>query len=181
MTTGSARHTQEIDTARVSVALFTERGLADGPASTLFEGTSIGIVCFVPGEAPRTLDVVAADEILETFRALLTRSQGPVESPALHVTPTAGSSDRNGQPCDVVLFDDQDQNGRLDSGESYISAWTGGRNSYRLLYVNDPGPDRPGAGRGWNVVEGGFPHTYDPDIGNRRILIDPVIRAVSAR
>ena len=181
LSAGPAYLAQDAGSAKVAVTLLTERTLTDNPVSSLIEATSIGIICLSSGRPPATLAVVPADEIVEPFKEALVRNVSPIESPTLTITLPAGSDDIAGHPCDVVLFDDGDRNGRFDLGERYISAWTGGRSGYRVVYLAEPGPDHPGAEPGWNLIQGGFPLTYHPDLDDVRVVIYPVVEPIRAR
>ena len=59
-----------------------------------------------------------------------------------------------------------------------MSAWHGGRGSYRLVHIGAPDASRPGAQPGWNLEEGGVPPVYHTDFAAVTVFIDPVIRAI---
>ena len=168
----------QVGAQSIVVGLATER--ADNPLSSVIPANMVGVVCFVADQPGVTLTAVPGDKILEPFTELLAVGGSHVESPTLVVDlPTqSGVSDIDGQPCDIVLFDDANGNGRLDDRETYISAWNGGADSYRLVYLTAPASDRIGAGPGWNLVRGGFPVTYQSDLTKVIILVDPVVGPV---
>ena len=168
----------QVGSARLSVALYSEAIPPDGPRPMLIPGATLGVVYFLPPRPPVTLAAVSAEGIVGPFRDALTNSERPVESPAVRIVLPAGSAAIAGWLGDIVLFDDRNRNGQLETSESYASAWTGGTGGYRLVYVAEPRQDHPGAERGWNLMEGGFPATYHSDLIAVRVLIDPVVRPV---
>ena len=167
--------------ARLSVALYSEAIPPEGPRPMLIPGETLGVVYFRPPRPPVTLAAVSAAGIVGPFKDALTKSDRPVESPAVRIVLPAGSAAIDGWVGDIVLFDDRNRNGQLETSESYASAWTGGTGGYRLVFVADPSQDHPGAERGWNLMEGGVPATYHSDLLAVRVLITPVVRPVQGR
>ena len=166
----------QVGAQSIVVGLATER--AGDPLSSVIPANMVGIVCFVAHRAVVTLTAVAVDKILEPFTEQLALGGFHVESSTLVIDlPTqSGVTDIDGQPCDIVLFDDANGNGRLEDRETYMSAWNGGADSYRVMHLTEPTHDRIGAGPGWNLVRGGFPVTYQSDLTKVIVLIDPVPR-----
>lgn len=158
----------------ITVILSTNQMPTHPAASEVFPRGAIGIVCFPPEGAPTTVIAADARQLIERVdqaqREATPRPPSPSLILALPGSPPAPPS----HPCDVVLFDDENDNGRVDARERYVTAWSGGRQSYRLLYVTDP-TDHFGAKPGWNLIEGGFPTTVHPEFGDIRVPITPVL------
>ena len=116
----------QVGSARLSVALYSEAIPPDGPRPMLIPGETLGVVYFLPPRPPVTLAAVSAEGIVGPFKDALTKSARPVESPAVRIVLPAGSAAIDGWLGDIVLFDDRNRNGQLETSESYASAWTGG-------------------------------------------------------
>ena len=163
------------DAGNTAVEVLFRSSLAqsDGVTGTVFEGETLGLVCSV-AVAPTTLAAVSVTESLVRLREQLAAGDDPVETPAVALPLPERPDGGFGTPCDLLLFDDANQNDRFDRGEAYVSAWSGGRGSFRAVFFSDPDTGGPGATAGWNLLEGGGTPTYHPVAGTA-VPIDPVL------
>ncbi len=169
---------QEPPPGSIRVALGLERARTGDPGAHLVAGRTLGVVCF-EASPPRTVTVADAGAMVDAFRAGLATGELPfVTEPQRLTLPTVPA--RNGEACDITLFDDVDANGAWAPGESFYSAWSGGRGSYRLVAFLDPHPDLAGAQAGWNLVEGGHPPTYH-SVSAEVVVIEPIVEPIEGR
>ena len=165
------------------VALRTAQAGTSG--STLLAGDTFAIVR-VDTPEPRTLVALPADDAVREFRRAFTAGAAPAVSPTVEIPLPALASESeseaasilDGASLEVVLFQDLDGNGIWSQDEPFVSAWHGGRGSYRLVHIGAPDASRPGAQPGWNLEEGGVPPVYHTDLKGITVFIDPVMRAI---
>lgn len=166
--------------AAVRVALRADRVRTDNPAASLFTGTWLGVVC-LSQRPPTTLAAAAAAGLVDDFRAALATGDLPVQTLPQSLSLPDAADAPDGDPCDVVLFDDADGDGQWAPGEIYVTAWTGGPGGYRVVHLRAPGAAQPGAAPGWNLVEGGLEPAYRPDMANTVVTVNPLLEPVADR
>ena len=166
--------------AILRVALRSERGSSERPYSSIVSGDTIAVVHLRPGE-PTTLTAARAATIVEAFRQAWKGKTGPVVSPSIDLALPPPPSRLQCIPFDILFFHDLDRNLRWDDREPYMTAWSGGRGSYRLIYLAARGSETAGARPGWNLLEGGEPPSYHPDLDRFIVYIKPVIEAIERR
>ena len=153
---------------------------AESGASFARAGT-IAVVAGVGSAEPRTVVAVAAREALEALRAALARNPDADARTEVKIVLPAATADLLDIECDIVLFEDRDGDAAWDTGEPFVTAWTGGRGSYRLVGLDVPGPEAPGAAPGWNLIEGGLPRTYHADLNGTPVSLQALRISVPGR
>lgn len=121
-----------------------------------------------------TLAAVSAEAIVEEFRHALEKEARPAVSPIVDLLLPAPPPDQDGSNLDVLLFRDLNADGQWNAGESYVTAWHGGRGGYRVIYFRNPGDIPAGARHGWNIHEGGEPPTYHADLEDTLVYLHPM-------
>ena len=146
----------------------------DRNTQAVVRGDHLGVVCFAV-DPPATVAAVAAPALVDELRAALGAAGAPATTaPRSLPLPAAVDAAVSDTPCDVVLFDDADGDGGWSRGEGYVTAWSGGRGSVRLVH-------RTGGGGGWRLIEGGSPTVERPLPAGRTVAVDPVVEAIEAR
>ncbi len=115
---------------------------------------------------------------MDTFKRALGTADRPIVGDEVRLYVPLPSEDLVGAFLDVVFFADRNANGRLDEGESYASAWTGAKGTYRAVFLAAPRADLIGSGAGWNLCEGGEPVVCTPDLAAQVVIVNPVRVAV---
>jgi hypothetical protein len=138
-------------------------------------GDTIAIVRLTAAGARRTVAAVSAEAIVEEFRGVLEKETWPAVSAIVQLP--LPPPDEQGSDLDVLLFRDLNADGQWNAGETYVTAWHGGQGSYRVIYFSNPADLPVGAGRGWNIKEGGEPPTYHPDLEHTVLYLNPIVAA----
>ena len=154
----------------IQVALRVDQVRRDHLVGAVIAGDRLGVICFET-ISPVTLASTAVPGLLNELRATLIAGEAQAVTGAraidLPVAPPLGLAD---VPCDVVLFDDADGDGRWQRGESYVTAWNGDVDSVRLVHR--------GANGGWRLIRGGVPPSEDVVPSDLLVFIDPVVEPV---
>ena len=169
---------QEPDRALVSLRV--EQPHTDHPASFVLPVDTLGVVRGLGTDDTTTLASVSATAALAELRDALGRDARQAAGAPLELQLRA-ASEWSGVAWDIVAFGDDDADGAWSAGEPYVVAWTGGRGGYRLVYLSGPDAVHPGAGAGWNLLEGGQPRTYHPDVAEIVVPLNPVEEPVIGR
>ena len=167
-------------TARVRVELHVDQTRTDHPASFVLPVDTVAVVRGLGTDDAATLASVSATAALAELRDALGRDARPAASAPLEL-PLRTAAEWSGVAWDIVVFGDDDADGAWSAGEPYVAAWTGGRGAYRLVYLSEPDAQHPGAGIGWNLLEGGQPRTYHPDPAEIVISLNPIEEPVVGR
>ena len=158
----------------IRVVLHVAHAVGVSPAGTVVRGDHLGVVCFAV-DPPATVAAVAAPALVDELRAALGTAGAPATTaPRSLPLPAAVDAAVSDTPCDVVLFDDADGDGGWSRGEGYVTAWSGGRGSVRIVH-------RTGGDGGWRLIEGGSPPVERPLPAGRTVAVDPVVEAIEAR
>ena len=155
-----------------------ERTWTDNPASFTVAGDTIGVV-HTAGR--QTIATIPASDAVSELLQVLDSSQRPAIGSTFEVDLPGGADQFDGLECDILLFADQDRDREWDQGVPYVSAWTGGLGTYRVVYLSSPDESRPGTEAGWNLVEGGQPRTYQPRTRDTVVYVNPVVEPVEGR
>ena len=149
----------------IHVALRVEQYRRGSRAGTLIAGDRLGVVCFET-VSPLTVSSTAVPKLLEELRAKMTAGAVPAVTSARTVDlPVAQLREVADVPCEVTLFEDTDDDGRWQPGESYVTAWNGSRDSVRLVHR---------ANGGWRLIRGGAPRpAHLPS--DLLVFVDPVV------
>ena len=150
----------------------------DNPASFTVLGDTIGVVHTA---SQRTIATIPASEVVGELRRALESNQRPAFSSTLEVDLPRGAEQLEELEFDILLFADHDGDREWDQREPYVSAWSGGLGTYRVVYLSSPDESRPGAEAGWNLLEGGQPAAYQPRIRDTVVYVNPVVEPVEAR
>lgn len=152
--------------ARLRVALRTETAAEAGrlAAADTFAVASLDL------QRPATVATSPAAKALDTFKRAFANAARPAQSAVVDLTlPVAPPPDLVGVWLEIILFADGNRDGQWSDGETYVTAWHGGRASYRVVFVKN---------EGWNLVEGGEPPAYHVRTDQIVVSIDPVIRLI---
>jgi len=129
-------------------------------------GNRLGVVCFETVPA-LTVASTAVPELLEELRAKVTARGVPAVTSAQTVDlPVAQPREVADVPCEVTLFEDADDDGRWQPGESFVTAWNGDPDSVRLIHH--------GANGGWRLIRGGAPRSERLP-SDLLVFIDPIV------
>ena len=161
----------------VRVELRVDQTRTDRPISFVMPIDTFGVVSGLDTDAAQTLVSRSAAASLAELRDALEGDARPAVSVPVELRLPA-AVERPGIEWDIILFGDRDSDGAWSAGEPYVTAWTGARGSYRLVYIIDPGSDQSAAVAGWNLVEGGLPRTYQPDLARTLVPLNPVLEPV---
>ena len=152
--------------ARLRVTLRTETAAASG---RLVAADTFGLVHLDPQRA-MTIAVAPAASVLEGFQHAFAGPVRPAVSAAVELKlPAVLPPSLVGVPLDIILFADANRDGQWSDGEAYVTAWHGGRGSYRAVFVKDDG---------WTLAEGGEPPLYHVHPDRLVVYIDPVMKMV---
>lgn len=162
--------------ASVDVALEVTRTLTGSPERYLLEGETLAVV-HMEAEEPVTVATRAADGPMAELRRLLEDGEPPVRTGSVRLSLPEPGPELHGRPLEILLFRDDDGDGRWSPGEAYMSAWHGGRGGFRLVFFQEVPEGAAGARPGWNLLEGGHPVRYLPDL-EALVTIDPVTEPV---
>ena len=166
-------------TSTVLVALGAERVRTDSPDAYVIRGQTVGVVCF-DVSPPVTVAAEKAGALVDAFRASLASGSLPIETASTRVVLPVPVDGVEGEACDLVLFDDADGDGKWSSGESYVTGWSGGRGSYRLV-ARDGGRDQSADEPGWALVEGGASPTRHAVPSDVVVVLEPLLEPVVGR
>lgn len=154
----------------IQVALRVDQVRRDHLVGAVIAGDRLGVICFETISSV-TLASTAAPRLLNELRAtLIAGGAQAVTGPRTIDLPAAPPLGLADVPCDVVLFDDADGNGRWQRGESYVTAWNGDVDSVRLVHR--------GANGGWRLIRGGVPPSEDVVPSDLLVFIDPIVEPV---
>ena len=154
------------------VALRVDTVITDTPSSYVQRGDTFSLL-WIESEASLG-PAVSAGRLVEQLVDGLDAGTLPVTTDAVELELAAAPpTSLIGAPLDIVLFTDTNRDGTWQAGEPYVTAWSGGRGSYRVVFFESVPADAPGATAGWNVIEGGMPVRYTPP-GSQIVYLNPL-------
>ena len=152
--------------------------LTDNAASFLMPVDTLAVVAGLGTAEATTLASTSAGAVVAELRQALEGDVLPaVSGPVTLTLPTGTAPDQT--EWDIALFADADGDGRGARGESFVTAWTGGVGSYKLIHLADTDELPSGAVAGWHLLEGGAPRTYhalDAVVVSLNPLQEPISR-----
>ena len=171
---------QEAEPDRLLVSLRVEQTRTESPASYTLPVDTLAVVRGLGTDDTTTLASASARSALAELRNALARDARPAASAPLELQLPAAAK-WSGVEWDIVAFGDEDADGVWSTGEPYVAAWSGGRGTYRLVYLTEPDAEHPDAGTGWSLLEGGQPRTYHPGLTAIVVPVNPIEEPVVGR